>query len=199
MGRESDAKLDLKYWGEMPGWKLSEAAALFLGLEPDDVKKWKVEGDNSNDVRTEYLRLRRRLKRAKEMDAISSPLSPREAVEWARSNGINVADALKDSVRGTRGLKNWRTRYLQMRRKKANLENEIEQLKSQLKEDVENPKRRKTFYRLILGMAKKHYGLESHPHQATSKIERDLEGTPYKLGNDVIRKCLQEAQQEIAE
>ena len=58
----------LRYWAKLPGWRLREAAALLLDLDPDDPNL--KEQSNFRD-------LQRVLLRARSMKVIYSPIRPR--------------------------------------------------------------------------------------------------------------------------
>lgn len=96
--------VDYKYWSQMSGWTVAEAAALLLDIDPDRIP------EKSEEVGTpgwQYWRLHRLLARARKMDELSSPMSPRDFLAWASSNGLKPSDQLAVTVRAGKPHRNW--------------------------------------------------------------------------------------------
>jgi hypothetical protein len=67
--------VDYKFWSQMSGWTVAEAAALLLDIDPDRLPE---ESDDRGAPGWEYRRLFRLLDRARKMEELSSPMTPRE-------------------------------------------------------------------------------------------------------------------------
>jgi len=177
--------LDYEFWCRMPGWTITEAAALLLDLDPDRPRK--IEDSTDCDAKEwEYSKLRRLMKRAETMDLLSSPTSPREVLQWARSNNIPGNGKLEGIVASTKPLSNWRKRYFSMKRQRDVLAKEVE--------DKILPKERLTLLMLILGMARAHYGHIQGNKSAVGNIHKNLAEKGVKLSKDTIKKYLDEAE-----
>jgi hypothetical protein len=182
--------LDYKYWCRMPGWTVTEAAALLLDLDPDRPKK--SGKDTDFDAKEwEYFRLRRLMKRAETMDLLSSPMSPREFLQWAMSNNIPRNEKLEGIVTSTKRLSDWRKRYFRMKRRRDQLAEELE--------DKVLPKERLTFLKLVLGMARAKFAHKKGGHNTVGQIHDSLEkkGRGITLAKDSIKKYLDEADERI--
>jgi hypothetical protein len=66
------------------------------------------------------------------MDELSSPMTPREFLQWASSNGLKPPEQLEVTVRAGRLPRNWKTRYRAMRRERDQLQAELDILADQL-------------------------------------------------------------------
>jgi hypothetical protein len=75
--------VDYKFWSQMSGWTAAEAAALLLDIDPDRIPE---KSEDRGTPGWEYRRLFRLLDRARKMDELSSPMAPREFLQWASSN-----------------------------------------------------------------------------------------------------------------
>jgi len=115
---EATEGVDHDYWGNMPGWTISEAAALLLDIDPDNIPQGSRAELTPRTREWEYHRLRRRLERAQEMEDLDNPTRPRDFIEWAISNKLDVSDAVKESVKSGKKLLNWRGKYFSMKRKR---------------------------------------------------------------------------------
>jgi hypothetical protein len=180
---------DYEFWGLMPGWTISEAAALLLGLDPDSMSREREDDVTPGTHRWRYRQLRRRLARAQEMDDLDDPMRPQDFLEWAISNKLPVSDTLLKSVKTVKKLRNWRVKYFSMKRRR-------DELAEKLKEDV-NPKERTSLLTIILGMTRhilKHKAGNIH---TVSMIERAIKKADLKLSDDVIRKFLEEAAERL--
>ena len=147
----------LAYWSSMPGWKVSEASALLLMMDPDNRAENRKSG--------EYKKLKKRLKRAVLMNTFSSPSTPKEVLEWAISNNLIVDESLKKSVSEFKGipLQNWRRRYRSLQKKYRKLSSQ---------DKVPKPKRKSSFLRLILAFAI-HFRHKLGGKDTTSKIQKN--------------------------
>jgi len=182
---EQSKGLDYDYWGRMPGWNISEAAALLLDLDPDRKQSKDGEDASSDAKEWEYRRLHRILERAEQMKVLEFPESPREFVQWATSNRLEASEQLKSSVRSGKRLRNWKLRYREVKK-------ERDQLLKQL-EDNMAPKERLSILKLIVGMARAKYGHTEGSHKSVSSIHHSLDGKGIKLSKDTIKKYLDEA------
>src|SRR3954451_17091380 len=93
-GQPSDGEVDYDYWGRMPGWTMSEAAALLLGYDPDRMNPAEDKQHEPGSATWKYKRLLRVLQRACEMDELSSPEILQVLLEWARSNKVDLPQLL---------------------------------------------------------------------------------------------------------
>jgi len=100
-------EVDYDYWGRMPGWTMSEAAALLLGYDPDGMNPAEDKQHEPGSAAWKYRRLLRVLQRACEMDELSSPEIPQVLLEWARSNKIDRPQLLVGRVRASGRVHNW--------------------------------------------------------------------------------------------
>jgi hypothetical protein len=182
--------LDYDYWGRMPGWTISEAAALLLDINPDFRRTGNGKEVEVGTKEWEFGRLRHLLKRARKMDELSSPMSPREFLQWATSNGLRPSEQLTASVKSGKPLRNWRAKYFNMKRQRDDLRTELE--------DSVSPKERTSLLKIVLGMAKSKFNhREGSPH-TVGAIERALNGVELSVSDDVIRKYLAEADDKFA-
>jgi hypothetical protein len=184
--------VDYDFWGRMPGWTISEAAALLLDIDPDNIPTGGQSDVAPPGTREwDYYRLRRRLRRAQKMDDLDNPMRPTDFLEWAISNNLNVRDILKESVKSGKKLQNWRAKYFSMKRKRNAL---IARL-----EDNVSPKERTSLLKLVLGMARKSFNHKVDSPHTVTKIEKALQEANLSVSNDVIRKYLAEADEKFAE
>jgi hypothetical protein len=177
---------DLEYWARIPGWKADEAAALMLGLDPEAAEFTETD-------RARIRRLKRMLKRASRMELLSIPTPPRDLLEWARSNGLPIPDALKVAVGKGRSLRNWRKRS---RKYKA----ELKKLKEQSQDVDLKKKSKKSLYRILLAVAMQKYGYRhGKNNSAASAIETALvsQGFNKPPTQETIRNWLDTAFEEV--
>ena len=181
--------VDYKFWSQMSGWTVAEAAALLLDIDPDR------RPEKSNDRGTpgwEYRRLFRLLDRARKMEELSSPMTPREFLTWASSNGLKPPGQLEATVRAGRPHRNWKTRYHDMRRQRNQLHAEVESLREQVADDL-NPKARITLLKLAGGLARVHFNHQTNHRETVSKIGRALDTLEWHLAEGTIRTYINEA------
>ena len=163
---DSEPAVNLAYWSRMPGWRMSEAAALLLGLDPDE----KLENGRTRDKC--YFNLERLLKRARTMGELESPEEPIEILQWMRSNGFEVPETLAAAVTAARKrrIKNWRTRYLKAKR----------ELKEEKKKREELPHRRRpSVYQFIYAVGRDYGFTPDNNDGATSAIFKLVEKIPF--------------------
>jgi hypothetical protein len=187
---EASNDLDYDYWGRMPGWTVSEAAALLLDINPDCRPTGNGKNIDSKTKEGEYHRLKRLLKRAQKMDELSSPMSPRDFIQWAASNKLTKSEQLEASLKSGKPLRNWRTKYFNMKRQR-------DELTKKLKDSV-LPKERQTLLKLLLGMAQAKFNHEKGSHKTVSAIVAALDRVDLSVGDDSIRKYLREADELFA-
>jgi hypothetical protein len=181
--------IDYKFWSQMSGWTVAEAAALLLDIDPDRLPE---KSDNRGTPGWEYRRLFRLLDRARTMEELSSPMTPREFLAWASSNGLKPPGQLETTVRAGKPHRNWRTRYRDMRHERDQLRAEVESLREQVADDVK-PKARKTLLKLVGGLARVHFKHHTNNHQTVSKIEKLMDNLEWHVANGSIRTHLGEA------
>ena len=102
---DANEKIDYEFWSQMSGWTVAEAAALLLEIDPDRLPE---ETDDRGRPGWKYRRLFRLLDRAREMEELSSPMTPREFLTWASSNGLKAPEKLEATVRAGMPHRNWR-------------------------------------------------------------------------------------------
>ena len=139
--------LDYDFWSRMSGWTVAEAAALMLDIDPDRIPE---KSDGAGTPGWHYWRLHRLLARARKMEELSTPMTPREFLTWASSNGIKPPEQLEATVRAGKPHRNWKIRYQAMRRERDRLKTEVEALNEQVADDL-NPAARKTLLKLVGG------------------------------------------------
>jgi hypothetical protein len=186
---DSGNSVDYEFWGRMPGWTIAEAAALLVGLDPDSVSSETGKDALRETKHRQYYQLRRRLKRARKMDDLDDPMRPRDFLEWAVSNKLNVSHDLQQGVHIGKKLQNWRQKYFSMKRKRDAL---VDKSK-----DVVTPKERTSLLTIILAMVRqilKHQA--GNPH-TVSAIRKAVEKAELKLSDDAIRKYLSEAEEKL--
>jgi hypothetical protein len=181
--------VDYKFWSQMLGWTVAEAAALLLDIDPDRLPE---ESDDLGTPGWEYRRLFRLLDRARKMEELSSPMTPGEFLTWASSNGLKPPGQLEATVRAGKPHRNWRTRYQAMRGERDQLRAEVESLKELVADDL-NPKSRKTLLKLVGGLARVHFKHHTNHHHTVSKIEKALDSIDWHLAEGSIRTYLNEA------
>jgi hypothetical protein len=174
---------------------MAECAALLLGLDPDQVQQNESRDPRAADPsQVQYLRLKRLLLRARAMGELDSPARPRDFLEWAASNGLEVPDALLAALGENKVLTNWRRRYYRCRKllKKAKADHRTEP-------DL-HPRSRHSLYTILLAMAIEKYGFDPNKNNAAAKLisgtlaKHDFEAPP---GEQTIRSWLQEARDEV--
>jgi hypothetical protein len=183
--------VDYKFWSQMSGWTVAEAAALLLDIDPDRLP------EDSDDRRTpgwEYRRLFRLLDRAREMEELECPMTPREFLAWASSNGIKPPGQLEATVRAGKPHRNWRTRYRAIRKERDQLRDEVEGLREEIA-DNPKPRARTTLLKLVGGMARAKFNHSSNRHGTAAKIGTALDhpNVNWHLANNSIKAYLDEA------
>jgi hypothetical protein len=181
--------VDYKFWSQMSGWTVAEAAALLLDIDPDRLPE---ESEDRGTRGWEYRRLFRLLDRARKMEELSSPMTPREFLAWASSNGLKPPGQLETTVRAGTPHRNWRIRYRAMRKERDRLLAEVEALNEQIADDL-NPAARKTLLKLVGGLARVHFKHHTGNHQTVSKIEKLMDNLGWHVANNSIRTHLSEA------
>lgn len=181
--------VDYEFWSRMSGWTVAEAAALLLDIDPDRLPE---ESKDRGTRGWEYRRLFRLLDRARKMEELSSPMTPREFLTWASSNGIKPPEQLDATVRAGKPHRNWKTRYQAMRRERDSLLAEVEGLSEKVADDL-NPRVRQTLLKLVGGMARAKFKHVTGNRNTVSSIQRALEDVDWPLTGNSIRTYLNEA------
>jgi Ser/Thr protein kinase RdoA (MazF antagonist) len=178
-------KVNWSYWARMPGWRMKEASALLLAIEPP------CEGfEDERDFPLEYHKLLRMLMRAHHMEIIESPIRPQEFLEWAKSNDWKIPPPLEEAIsRQRRKLRNWRRLAIKRRERIIELESELAQRDAKIE-----PKALKTLLAMILGMAERKYRYDSpEGRSAVTNIESDLVESNTPVTGQTIRNWLEKA------
>jgi hypothetical protein len=178
-----------EFWGLMPAWTIAEAAALLLDIDPDSVSPETGKDAAQGTKHRQYYQLRRRLKRARQMDDLDNPMRPGDFLEWAVSNNLNVSDVLLRSVKTSKKLKNWRKKFFSMRRKRDRLADKLK--------DAVTPKERTSLLTIVLALVRHSFKQQTGPH-TVSLIVKAVENAGLKLSDDSIRKFLKEAEEKLA-
>ena len=168
-GQPSDGEVDYGYWGRMPGWTMSEAAALLLGHDPDRMNPTENRQHEPGSPGWKYKRLHRMLERACEMEKLSDPEVPRVLLEWAENNKIDTPPMLVEKMRAVVDVRNWRRRYSAMKKERDELRAERDALAEELKrvKDEElDTRERATLLKMILPWLKRSSSLT--PPQAAA-------------------------------
>ena len=187
---QAGSVVDLQYWAQMPGWRVAEAAALLLGLDPDSVTS--AKGTNGSEPQR-FVRLKRMMLRAYNMDQLDSPMSSGTCLEWASSNEIPIPKLLLDAVAKGKPLRNWKKRAQGYRRRLGKLE-----LKSGDIDDVP-AKSLHSLYSIILGIAVDKYKFDPEKNNSAAT---NIENTLAKVGlsepkAETIRTWLQKAHEAV--
>jgi hypothetical protein len=101
--------VDYKFWSQISGWTISEAAALLLDIDPERIPP---ESSDREALGYKYRRLFRLLDRAREMEELDCPMIPKDFLTWASSNGIKPPGQLEATVRAGNHREPWRTMLL---------------------------------------------------------------------------------------
>ncbi|MFK4616744.1 hypothetical protein [Bradyrhizobium diazoefficiens] len=183
--------IDYEFWSRMSGWSVSEAAALFLDIDPDRIPE---ESSDPEHPGSKYRRLFRLLDRAREMEELEPLTVPRDLLAWASSNGIKPSVELTTKVRAGKPHRNWRTRYKAIREERDKLVLELEALKAELSDDVA-PRAKTTLLKLVGGMARAKFGHASNVRGTAKKIEDALDhpSVHWHLANNAIKGWLDAA------
>jgi hypothetical protein len=189
--RDSNEPVDYEFWSQMSGWTVSEAAALLLDIDPDRLPP---DSSECETLSSKYRRLLRLLDRAREMEELDSPMTPREFLAWASSNGIKPPDQLEATVRAGKPHRNWRTRYRDVRKERDQLRLEVKALKGMIA-DKPNPRSKTALLKLVGGMARARFGHSSNRTGTAGKIEEALDhpNVHWHLANNTIKAYLDEA------
>ena len=187
---QAGSVVDLQYWAQMPGWRVAEAAALLLGLDPDSVTT--AKGTNVSEPQR-FVRLKRLMLRAYNMDQLDSPIIPRAFLEWASSNEIPIPKPLLDAVAKGKPLRNWKKRAQSYRRRLGTLESKSGDI------DDMPAKSLHSLYRIILGIAEHKYKFDP---QKNNSAAINIEDTLVKVGlsepkAETIRTWLQKAHEAV--
>ena len=182
-------KLDYEFWATMPGWTVSEAAALFCGLDPE-----KIVGTVSG---AEYQRMLFRLTRSVEMDDIESPSRPPVFIQWAADNGIDIDQMILSSVIRGKIIKNWKKNYKRVRRKYQHEKAKLKEIEKQL--DPVKPKQLRTLQVLIYSMAVDKFSYSKNPTKTTSAIDDAVTRAGLTLDKDTIRNTLRDAKDTLGD
>jgi len=79
--KKANEGVDYKFWSQMSGWTVAEAAALLLDINPDRLPE---ESEDRGTLGWECRRLFRLLDRAREMEELECPMTPRVIFTAAR-------------------------------------------------------------------------------------------------------------------
>jgi hypothetical protein len=123
------------------------------------------------------------------MDDLDDPMRPRDFIEWAVSNKLDVSDVLKESLKSGKNLLNWRQKYFSMKRKRNALNDKLK--------DSVTPKERTSLLTIILAMVRSNLKHKAGNPHTVSAIEKAIKTAELKLSDDVIRKYLAEAEEKL--
>ena len=178
-----------EYWSKMPGWRLREAAALLLCLDPDKIEH--LENDASN--KAAYHDLKRYLFRCRDMNILDDPHEPVDLLNWCASNRIAVPIALSNYVAKKHQLQNWRDRYRDIRRKhnklKANSKPTLEDENFDAPEP--DPRRLRSIYILLCAYA--HESGFDRDKGAVNNIVEYAENIGLPIKRNAVTDALREA------
>lgn len=118
--------IDYAFWLQLSFWRAKEAAALLLGLDPEDKSE---NGKNPQFVRVVCL-----IKRAQQVEVLEKPAAPIAILEWAKANNLPSNPGLNVARDGFRPLKNWRAKYFSMKRKRNAIQIQLDELQVKLDE-----------------------------------------------------------------
>lgn len=194
---------DYVFWARMPAWSMSEAAALLLGLDPETTTpvKGPAEADRGS-AHVGYERLRRLMRRARDVGELARLEVPREVIAWAKQNAIPGPELLLEQVTSVSRKGTIRGRLVRLKKTNRRLHEEIETLRAKLNaasDEAIDARERRTFQKMILGMAKAKFGFKegNDRSNAVSKIQHALGDGKTKVSDDTILAKLREAMEAI--
>ncbi|WP_407522690.1 hypothetical protein [Methylobacterium oryzisoli] len=166
-------RVDWRYWADMPGWYLKEAAALLLSIEPDTIVGKRSAELNQTEFR-DFIRLRRLILRARKMGFLESPCRPRDLLEWAQSNDITIPQPLADAVQRGKSIRNWKKIAQKYKKLYSKLQSQS------MKFEDYNTKSINTLYKMLIAMAVDKYGYSANGNNpAPKRIETAVLGADF--------------------
>lgn len=185
---------DFGYWAKMPNWSNQEAAALFLGCNPDKLAaSFERSYGEASRVARPYESLLELAERS--VETRWTDLSPREWIEWAKSRDIPIPTPLDAAVARYEGLaapgKSAESTRI------ADLESELATLKALLAEMPKaiGTRERDSMLKLIIGMAVAGYTYDPKANRgsAVPDIVADLAKHGVALSDETVRQYLKKA------
>jgi hypothetical protein len=199
-----DFRADFEKWGGQNFWNCDEAAALTFGKDPDVITREHVEEDTVGPSYfiPYYAAVRERILARQASGELPELMRPALYVEWARRQGIDFPDDLKEVVQQLeRDRETERLDIRTLRQEKAELEKEVERLRRETSPDEDrlHPKERQSLLKLVLGLAMGTYSYD--PRRARSGVPKelvsDLQTLGISLDEDTIRKWLRAAAEQV--
>jgi hypothetical protein len=187
---------NFEYWAKQPTWAFREAAALFIGLNPE----WAItkEGAIYRDAdryRRELAALIDMVYRAVSILEVHRSARPSQWIEWAKSRGVPHPPELASLVAQWNQAVDPRDEEIQQLRK------ELGDLQAKLSASDKpvSTRQRESMLKLILGMAIGGYRYDpaARRNESVSEIAGDLAECGLPLNVDTVREYLQEATQHL--
>ena len=175
-------------WAKMPGWRIREAAALFLGLDPE-------QRDTCIKCR-QFRMLHRRILRSHTMGLLKSPQTPQDFISWAKENSITVPDLLITAVSRTGKIRNWKAEAMKLRKSIKKSESKVSEVESEFEEE---PKARHSLSHILYFIASQKYHYKSGNNTAAGNIFRAAQksGIFDFPSEQTVRKWLQKAASQV--
>lgn len=182
-------------WSQLALWTLQEAVVLTLGKNPDT---WSSLDDTVEFslLGMRFAKLRRRISRAKDARELTDPVSPKEFIAWADTNGVSIPPWFKQNV--DQGQATDPKGLYETSHQLSAVTSELEGLK--VPDRPVGGKERNTFLKLVLGMALRGYGYDPHASRSpkAKEIAEDLAELGIPLDEDTVRTKLREAADEYS-
>jgi hypothetical protein len=171
---DTDPYADVRYWSKLPYWTAEEGTALSFGYEPRVVAA-ELLPHRDHPFTVEYEQRRERAIRAQDIGQLQAHILPVDYINWAKRGGVPFPSNLEGAVREQSKTKNGT-------------------------EGVEtvHPRARNTTSKILLGMAMAGYKYDPAKRSHVSKeIADDLMKLGIPVGDDTVRKTLQEAANDV--
>ena len=172
-------------------WELEEAAALFLGRDPNYLNHKKIkELRRSSRIGKEFQKLTVLLTRAYRFGHIFSPDRPDNYIRWARQFQISVPAELEE-------------RLVEFGHDLSDPVDQEEQIPIETTDQKPeagpslSQRERTSLLKLVIGMAMKGYGFDPNASRSgtAAEIAGDLHTSGLSLDEDTVRKYLNEAKE----
>jgi hypothetical protein len=192
-------KPDYKYWSVMARWNLEWLAALSLDHDPNNVSLESVQSnDCPQELRDTYLRRHAVIENHKLAGRFQWPVDPVDFLSWLESNGFGCPPALEKEVEAQRGvIADWKHQRDVLQAKVTTLEATLAActVTAKCNEKPLQSNERASLQALVIAMAvsRYHYNPKAKRSDAPNKIWNDVTKLGLKLGDDTVRKYLNES------
>ena len=197
-------------WVQKAYWHPEEAAALSLGLDPENLKLDHARLDTAEEYASyrERCDLVERLQRSR--DEQHGP-SPKAFLEWALSIQLEIPDDLRSAIEGLNdAASDWRTKFQATQETADDLQRQLDECRStvhRLKQS-EREDKRLSLQKMVIGLAIRHYDYSSSNRNSAARriaeLLRDLSDARAAAGDslinldeDTVRKHLDAAASDL--